>query len=54
MTEIDDAKEKAFAPIKKSVARSSEDWQSQLVEKYQNLKNVSSDIPSRFVGFIRV
>ena len=41
MTEIDE--EKAFAAIKKSVAQSSEDWQLQIVDKYQNLKNVSND-----------
>ena len=43
MTEIDDAKEKAFAVIKKSVAESSEDWHVQIVDKYLNLKNVSND-----------
>ncbi len=45
MTSINDekAKEAAFAAIKKNVAESSEDWQLQLVDKYQNLKNVSTD-----------
>jgi hypothetical protein len=36
-------KDKAFATIKKSVADSSEHWRSQLVDKYQSLKNISKD-----------
>ena len=41
MTELDDDKD--FAAIKKSVAESSEEWHSQLVSKYQNLKNECND-----------
>ena len=43
MTEIDDAKDAAFAAIKKSVAESSEDWQLELVSKYRNLRNTCND-----------
>jgi hypothetical protein len=42
-TEDEKAKDAAFAAIKKSVAKSSEDWKLQLGDKYQNLKNVSND-----------
>ena len=41
MTELDDDKD--IEAIKKSVADSSEDWRSQLVTKYQNLKYVAHD-----------
>ena len=37
MTTIEEDKDKAFATIKKSVAKSSEDWHLQLVKKYCNL-----------------
>lgn len=43
MTEIDDKNGEAFAAIKQSIVDSSEDWQVQLVSKYQNLKNVCND-----------
>lgn len=41
MTEIND--EKDIETIKKSVGGASEDWQAQLLDKYQNLKNVCND-----------
>jgi hypothetical protein len=41
MTELDDDKD--IAAIKQSVAESSEEWHSQLVSKYQNLKNECND-----------
>ena len=34
---------KILSAIKKSVAESSEEWHSQLVSKYQNLKNECND-----------
>lgn len=43
LTKIDVDKDEAFAAIKKSVAESSEVWESQLISKYQNLKNVCND-----------
>ena len=43
LTKIDVNKDEAFAAIKKSVAESSEVWESQLISKYQNLKNVCND-----------
>ena len=41
MTEINDDKD--IEAIKKSVADSSRHWYLELVEKYENLKNVSKD-----------
>ena len=43
MINFDVGKDEAFAAIKKSVAKSSENWQLQLISKYQNLKNISND-----------
>ena len=44
LTKIDVDKDEAFAACSKKASQiTSEDWQSQLVSKYQNLKHVSHD-----------